>query len=40
MPDGKGGYREYKVQAGHELVISGDNIAVYLEAVGLAHQEE
>jgi ribonucleoside-diphosphate reductase alpha chain len=36
MPDGKGGYREYKVQAGHELVISGDNIAVYFEVVGFS----
>ncbi len=34
LPDGKGGYREYKVQAGHELVISGDNITVFFEVVG------
>ncbi|MDI6706981.1 MAG: adenosylcobalamin-dependent ribonucleoside-diphosphate reductase [Bacillota bacterium] len=37
LPDGKGGYKEYKVQAGHEMVISGDNIAVFSDVVGFSN---
>ncbi|MGR9012697.1 MAG: LAGLIDADG family homing endonuclease, partial [Gammaproteobacteria bacterium] len=29
LPDGKGGVADYKISAQHELVISGDNLAVY-----------
>jgi ribonucleoside-diphosphate reductase alpha chain len=36
FPDGKGGQREYPQQALHELVISGDNLAVYAEQIGFA----
>ncbi|MFU8896726.1 MAG: LAGLIDADG family homing endonuclease [Gammaproteobacteria bacterium] len=38
LPDGKGGQREYPTQAQHELVISGDNLAVYLERVGFSDE--
>lgn len=37
LPDGKGGYREYKVQSGHELVISADNIVAFSEIVGFSN---
>ncbi|MFN2289237.1 MAG: LAGLIDADG family homing endonuclease, partial [Chromatocurvus sp.] len=36
LPDGHGGYAGYATAAQHELVISGDNIATYAEAVGFA----
>src|SRR5690606_3935752 len=36
LPDGRGGLRAYPTQAQHELVISGDNLAVYAEQVGFA----
>ena len=35
-PDGKGGQREYPQQALHELVVSGDNLAVFAERIGFA----
>ncbi|HHX34929.1 MAG TPA: ribonucleoside-diphosphate reductase [Gammaproteobacteria bacterium] len=34
LPDGQGGQREYPVQAQHELVISGDNLAEFAEHIG------
>jgi ribonucleoside-diphosphate reductase alpha chain len=34
LPDGRGGQREYPTQALHELIISGDNLAVFAERVG------
>lgn len=34
MPDGKGGYKEYEVQSGNELVISQDNLFHFSEIVG------
>ncbi|MEK8026546.1 LAGLIDADG family homing endonuclease [Pseudaquabacterium rugosum] len=34
LPDGRGGRREYPQQAVHELVISGDNLAVFADRVG------
>ena len=32
MPDGKGGQRSYQTRAQHELLITGDNVAVYVSA--------
>jgi len=37
MPDGKGDYKNYKTQPGHELVISGDNLSVFADIVGFSH---
>jgi hypothetical protein len=34
LPDGRGGTREYPQQAVHELVISGDNLAVFADRIG------
>ncbi len=36
LPDGKGGQRHYPVQAQHELVISGDNLAEFAQHIGFA----
>jgi ribonucleoside-diphosphate reductase alpha chain len=38
LPDGRGGQREYPQQAVHELVVSGDNLAVFAERVGFADE--
>jgi ribonucleoside-diphosphate reductase alpha chain len=38
LPDGRGGQRPYAQQALHELVISGDNLALYAELIGF-HDE-
>ena len=40
LPDGQQGQRTYHVQAGHELVISCDNLAVFAEIVGFANVEK
>lgn len=40
LPDGRQGQRMYHVQAGHELVISCDNLAVFAEVVGFANVEK
>lgn len=37
MPDGKGSEREYQIKAQHELVISGDNLALFAARVGFTH---
>jgi len=34
LPDGKGGVADYQISPQHELVISGDNLAVYQELIG------
>lgn len=34
MPNGEGGYDKYDVAAGHELVISKDNIKVFYDVIG------
>ncbi len=34
LPDGRGGMRDYPTQSLHELVISGDNLAVFSERIG------
>src|SRR5258707_546001 len=36
LPDGKGGAKEYATAAQHELVVSGDNLALFAERVGFA----
>ncbi|MDO5505913.1 MAG: LAGLIDADG family homing endonuclease [Pseudoxanthomonas suwonensis] len=36
LPDGRGEHRLYAVAAQHELVVSGDNLAVFAEVVGFA----
>ncbi len=40
MPDGKGGLRNYQTRAQHELLITGDNVAVYAERIGFANSEK
>ena len=40
LPDGRGGKKAYATKAVHELVISGDNIAVFAERVGFADTEK
>ncbi len=40
LPDGKGGYKLYHVKEGHELVISKDNIKVFLEKIGFSDVEK
>jgi ribonucleoside-diphosphate reductase alpha chain len=40
MPDGRGGTKAYATQAQHELVISGDNVAVFAERIGFADTEK
>jgi ribonucleoside-diphosphate reductase alpha chain len=36
LPDGKGGHRPYPTAAQHDLVVSGDNLAVFAERIGFA----
>lgn len=36
LPDGRGGQRDYPVRAQHELLITGDSIALYAELIGFA----
>ncbi|MFN3841946.1 MAG: LAGLIDADG family homing endonuclease [Rehaibacterium terrae] len=40
LPDGQGGQRVYPTRAQHELVISGDNLAVFAERVGFADADK
>ncbi|MBB5015394.1 LAGLIDADG family homing endonuclease [Rehaibacterium terrae] len=40
LPDGQGGQRVYPNRAQHELVISGDNLAVFAERVGFADADK
>lgn len=40
LPDGKGGQRLYDTRAQHELVVSGDNIAVFAEGIGFADTDK
>lgn len=40
MPDGHGGYKSYDCQAGHELVISCDNIERFAEVVPIRNEEK
>ncbi|CAA7600033.1 ribonucleoside-diphosphate reductase [Acididesulfobacillus acetoxydans] len=36
LPNGQGGYKNYVVQPGHELVISEDNLEVFFQTVGFS----
>lgn len=40
LPDGKGGRRAYPTLSQHELVISGDNLARFHEAIGFSQAEK
>src|SRR6185437_7288448 len=40
MPDGRGGTKAYATKARHELVISGDNVAVFAERIGFADTDK
>jgi len=40
LPDGKGGYKEYDVKAGHELVISNDNLQFFYDIIGFNHEDK
>lgn len=40
LPDGKGGTRAYATLAQHELVISGDNLARFVQLVGFGDTEK
>lgn len=40
LPDGKGGYQDYEVQPGHELLISQDNLAIFAEVIGFSNQKK
>jgi ribonucleoside-diphosphate reductase alpha chain len=40
LPDGKGGTKEYKCHALHELIISGENIGRYAELIGFADSDK
>ena len=40
MPDGKGGLKDYNVKAGHELVISQDNLYVFHELIGFSSSKK
>jgi len=40
LPDGRGGKRSYVTQAIHDLVISGDNLAIYAEKIGFADTDK
>jgi ribonucleoside-diphosphate reductase alpha chain len=40
LPDGKGGRKEYDCAADHELVVSGDNLALFADRVGFADSDK
>ncbi len=40
MPDGKGGLKDYNVKAGHELVVSQDNLHVFSEIIGFSSSKK
>ena len=40
LPDGKGGMRDYATRAQHELVISGENLAVFASRIGFADTDK
>ncbi|MFO1157561.1 MAG: LAGLIDADG family homing endonuclease [Reyranellaceae bacterium] len=40
MPDGKGSLRDYDCAAQHELVISGDSVGVFAEAIGFCDDDK
>ncbi len=40
LPDGRGGSKDYATAAQHELVVSGDNLPVFMEHVGFADADK
>jgi ribonucleoside-diphosphate reductase alpha chain len=40
LPDGRGGRRHYATRANHELIVAGDNLAVFAERIGFADTEK
>jgi ribonucleoside-diphosphate reductase alpha chain len=40
LPDGKGGSKEYRCQALHELIISGENIGRYAKLIGFSDTDK
>lgn len=40
LPNGKGGYSDYTCKAGHELIISRDNIRVFAEKIGFENPKK
>ncbi len=40
LPDGKGGAKPYPTQPQHELVITGDNLAVFAEGIGFSDSQK
>jgi ribonucleoside-diphosphate reductase alpha chain len=40
LPDGRGGRRLYATQPQHELVISKDNLEVFVKGIGFSHPEK
>ncbi|ROR34567.1 LAGLIDADG family homing endonuclease [Inmirania thermothiophila] len=40
LPDGRGGARPYRTRAQHELVISGESLAVFRERIGFADSDK
>lgn len=40
MPDGKGGLKDYTVKAGHELVITQDNLHIFNEIIGFGSSKK
>jgi ribonucleoside-diphosphate reductase alpha chain len=40
LPDGRGSAREYPTQALHELVVSGENLALFAERIGFADHDK
>jgi len=40
LPDGRGGSKEYPTLSQHELVIAGDNLAVFAERIGFADTDK
>jgi ribonucleoside-diphosphate reductase alpha chain len=40
LPNGKGGYADYEIKPQHELVISGDNVAIFQTEINFTHVEK
>ncbi|TAL36805.1 MAG: TSCPD domain-containing protein [Spirochaetes bacterium] len=40
LPDGKGGQKEYRTRAQHELVIARDNLRIFSETIGFTDQDK
>ena len=40
LPDGRGGLKDYNIQAQHELALRGDNLRVFAERIGFADTDK